>query len=208
MLRVDRPPHGDTAAIIRVNEKDHTISFDPKTGFVELPGGGKKFIIRFDPRSKQYISLTNWAPPAFRTPDGTIRAFLASQPPEKLAPNRRGKLLTYNGFYNFERTRNTLALITSPDLIHWTVRYVVLQGADVAHHGFQYVDWQFDGDDIIALSRTAYDDGVGGADNQHNANLITFHRIENYLDYRDRVQAAKAAERSRADGGRASPRGD
>ncbi len=191
MLRVDHPPHGDTAAMIRINEEDHTISFDPKTGFIDFPGGGKKFIIRYDPKSKQYISLTNWAPPEYRTPDAEIRAFLNSQSPELLAPNKRGKLLTSNGFYNFERTRNTLALITSPDLIHWQVRYIVLQGDDVAHHGFQYVDWQFDGDDLIALSRTAYDDGVGGADNQHNSNLITFHRIENYLDYHDRMSAKK-----------------
>jgi alpha-L-rhamnosidase len=163
MLRVDRPPHGDTAAMIRINEEKHTISFDPKTGFIDFPGAGKKFVIRFDPKSQQYLSLTNWVPPAYRTPDTKIRAFLASQPRESLAPNKRGKLLTDNGFYNFERTRNTLALITSPDLIHWQVRYIVLQGNDVAHHGFQYVDWQFDGNDLIALSRTAYDDGVGVA---------------------------------------------
>ncbi len=50
-------------------------------------------------------------------------------------------------------------------------------------HGFQYLDWQFEGNDIIALSRTAYDDAEGEAHNQHDANFITFHRIENFRKY-------------------------
>jgi hypothetical protein len=29
------------------------------------------------------------------------------------------------------------------------------------------------------LSRTAFDDGLGGAHNAHDANFLTFHRIEN-----------------------------
>ncbi len=81
---------------------------------------------------------------------------------------------------NPERTRNTVALIVSPDLRQWDIRCVVLHHPDVAKHGFQYLDWLFEGDDLIALSRTAFDDGQGGADNQHNANFITFHRFENF----------------------------
>jgi hypothetical protein len=46
--------------------------------------------------------------------------------------------------------------------------------------GFQYADWQFDGDDLIYLVRTSYD----GGHNYHDANRITFHRIE---DFRTRV---------------------
>ena len=42
--------------------------------------------------------------------------------------------------------------------------------------GFQYPDWQFDGEDIICLVRTAYD----GAHNFHDSNRITFHRIKNF----------------------------
>ena len=51
---------------------------------------------------------------------------------------------------------------------------------DVAKHGFQYVDWLFDGPDIIAACRTAYDDGQGGAHNAHDANYLTFHRISSF----------------------------
>ena len=77
-------------------------------------------------------------------------------------------------------TRNTLALTHSPDLRNWKVRCVLLYHPDVKKHGFQYPDWQFDGEDIIAVSRTAYDDGVGGAHNFHDANFLTFHRIGNF----------------------------
>lgn len=72
--------------------------------------------------------------------------------------------------------RNTLALVSSPDLRNWKTNTVLLYHADVKNHGFQYVDWMFDGDDIIATCRTAYDDGVGGAHNNHDANFLTFHR--------------------------------
>ena len=76
--------------------------------------------------------------------------------------------------------RNTLALTSSPDLKTWTVRRVLLHHPDVAKHGFQYPDWHFDGEDIIAVVRTAYDDGLGGARNNHDANFMTFHRFADF----------------------------
>lgn len=76
--------------------------------------------------------------------------------------------------------RNTLILQSSKDLKSWKTEKVLLHHPDVKKHGFQYVDWQFDGKDIIFLSRTAFDDQFGGADNYHNANYLTFHRIKNF----------------------------
>ncbi len=80
--------------------------------------------------------------------------------------------------------RNTLVLKSSVDLRNWTIHKVLLNHPDVSKHGFQYVDWQYDGRDIIYLSRTAYDDESGGANNYHDANFLTFHRIKNYASYR------------------------
>lgn len=77
---------------------------------------------------------------------------------------------------NVERTRNTLALASSPDLRAWTVRKLLLQHPDPLRHGFQYADWLFDGEDLIAVVRTAFDDAEGGAHGCHDANFITFHR--------------------------------
>lgn len=76
--------------------------------------------------------------------------------------------------------RNTLVIKSSSDLKNWTVHKILLHHPDVKVHGFQYIDWQFDGKDIIFLSRTAWDDESGGAHNYHDANYLTFHRIKNF----------------------------
>lgn len=151
ILRVDSPAGEEKAAIVRISADGRTASFDPATGFIDFPGGCKKFTIRFDLVSKLYWSLTNFVPPE----------------------ERRGRT---------ERTRNTVALVSSPDLRAWTVRAIVLHHPDPKKHGFQYLDWQFDGDDLIAVSRTAFDDAEGGAHNQHDANYLTFHRIRGFRE--------------------------
>lgn len=149
ILRVQTKSSDEKAAIVRVSADGRKMSFDPATGFVNFPGGAKKFTIRFDPKSKLYWSLASIVHERHRT-------------------NNPGG------------TRNTLALTCSPDLTNWTVRCILLYHPEVRKHGFQYVDWQFDGDDIIAANRTAYDDDQGGAHNFHDANFLTFHRIANF----------------------------
>jgi hypothetical protein len=81
--------------------------------------------------------------------------------------------------------RNRLSLASSADLRRWTTERLLLAHPDQDHHAFQYVDWVFDGADIAAVSRTAYDDGLGGAHNHHDANFITFHRVERFRDRQD-----------------------
>jgi len=141
---------GGTAAVIRVSADGKTSTFDPKTGFLDFPGGAKKFTIRLDPAAKRYWSLTN--------------------PVDE--DTRHGR--------SAASVRNTLSLISSPDLEQWTVRRRVAFHPDPVNHAFQYVDWQFDGDDIVAVARTAYDDGLGGAHNYHDANYFTFHRVAGF----------------------------
>ena len=138
---------GGIAAIVRVSADGKTSTFDPDTDFVDFPGGATKFTIRHDPVSKLYWSLAN------AVDEDTRNGRSASM------------------------VRNTLVLTSSPDLRTWTVRRRVLHHPDPAFHAFQYVDWQFDGDDMVAVSRTAYDDGIGGPHNYHNANYFTFHRV-------------------------------
>jgi hypothetical protein len=164
VLRVDRRPGGETAAVVRVSTDGKTATFDPREGFIRFPGGATKCTIRRDPQSEVYWALSNHVPP--RHAGGRPAA-----------------------------TRNTLALIRSKDLKDWTVRSIVLYHPDAARHGFQYVDWLFDGADLIAVSRTAYDDGQGGARNFHDANFLTFHRIRNFrtLTMKDSVPGAPGA---------------
>jgi hypothetical protein len=85
--------------------------------------------------------------------------------------------------------RNTLVLLRSTDLRDWDLRSILLHHPDAARHAFQYVDWIFDGDDILAVSRTAHDDAGNGAHNAHDANFLTFHRVARFreLDRGDAV---------------------
>jgi len=76
--------------------------------------------------------------------------------------------------------RNTLVLLKSSNLREWEIRATLLHHPDRARHGFQYADWQFDGPDMIAAVRTAFDDAEGGAHNAHDANYLTFHRIAGF----------------------------
>lgn len=152
ILRVDYKPEGAKAAVIQISEDGKTATFDPASGFIDFPGGCKKFTIRYDTTSQRYWSLSNVVPGEFKNP-------------------------------NPERTRNTLALISSRDLQSWRVDHIVLQHPDVKNVGFQYADWLFENKDIIAVVRTAHPDGRGGAHNCHDANYMTFHRIENFRQF-------------------------
>ena len=88
-------------------------------------------------------------------------------------------LWRYSGRMPAQR-RNTLSLICSKDLRHWNIRRTVLQHPDMTKHGFQYVDWLFEGNDLIFACRTAFDEQGGNAHNYHDANYLTFHRITNF----------------------------
>jgi len=81
---------------------------------------------------------------------------------------------------NPERTRNTLALISSVDLIEWKIEKIILEDPSVSNVGFQYVDFQFEDNDIIFVSRTAYFETDGSGTTQHDSNYLTFHRINNF----------------------------
>lgn len=80
--------------------------------------------------------------------------------------------------------RNTLALIRSGDLHHWTVVRLLWHDEDEKRYGSQYVDWVFDKDDLVAVARTADDDQTGGAHDFHDANLLTFFRVKNFWTLR------------------------
>ena len=154
MLRVDdRSTLEEKAARVKISADGKKATFDPATGFIPFPGGSKKFTIRYDEKSDLYWTIANVIP-------------------ESVKKENKGK--------NPASIRNTQALFSSPDLINWEQKKVLLQHEDVKKHGFQYLDWVFNGKDILFLSRTAYDDGVGGAHNNHDANFLTFHKIKKF----------------------------
>ncbi|MHB1461089.1 MAG: sialidase family protein [Armatimonadota bacterium] len=153
ILRFNSAPHDDMVAIVNVTDEGKTVAFNPETGFVSFPGGMTKFTIRRDTVTGRYLTLTN----------------------------PRSDTAVYG-----QNQRNRLMLCASDDLRQWR-EVMLLMEDDLGYDerqsrrstGFQYVDWQFDGDDIIYLVRTAYD----GAHNYHDSNRITFHRLADHRQY-------------------------
>jgi hypothetical protein len=150
MLRVHAFPALNKAALVRVEGDGRRLSFDPGPGFIDFPGGGAKFTVRRDGETGLYWSLVN--------------------------DMRRGERPVF---------RNRLTAVRSADLRSWE-RVCVLMEDDperdpwesVRRTGFQYVDWQFDGPDILFLVRAACD----GAPNWHDANRIIFGRLPGFRD--------------------------
>lgn len=74
--------------------------------------------------------------------------------------------------------RNIASLSVSPDLEHWRILCDLLDysALDTEKVAFQYVDFLFDGDDLLFLSRTAFNDAFSF----HNSNYCTFHRVKEF----------------------------
>lgn len=151
-------PRYEVAARVGIAPDGRTVSFDPLRGFFRFPGSQSKFTIRYDSVSHRYWSL---AQKITHPHDGRDR---------KNAPGLQ---------------RNVVMLVSSDDLVRWTEHGAVLRWKEgrilttADRVAFQYVDWQFDGDDLIAVARTAW----GDAASYHNANHLTFHRVKNFRDY-------------------------
>jgi hypothetical protein len=63
ILRADTKTQPEYAAIIEISDDGKKATFDSEKGFIEFPGGAKKFNIRYDAPSKHYWSLVNQALP-------------------------------------------------------------------------------------------------------------------------------------------------
>ena len=74
--------------------------------------------------------------------------------------------------------RNLLSLVASKDLRCWETLcdLIDFRHCDGDMHGFQYVDFIMEGDDILWLCRTAMNE----PHNYHDANYSTFHRLCNF----------------------------
>lgn len=74
--------------------------------------------------------------------------------------------------------RNLLSLMVSENAENWKLvcDLIDCRQEDPKMVGFQYVDFEFDDDDLIWLCRTA----MNGARNFHDANYSTFHRLKEF----------------------------
>lgn len=158
ILRVDENKGCQTIAMVNV-ESSAKVTFNPGTDFYTLPGGNKKFTIRFDETSGKYWAITN-----------------------PVNPSLLGKKA--DGYYSSGihggLVRNEMVLYSSIDLKNWVKEREILRVDEPFFHGFQYVDWQFDGDDIVSVIRMAAPEERGLPNRQHDANMFVFKRIENF----------------------------
>lgn len=157
ILRADFRPKKKygKAAKVHISEYGDKLTFNHETGFIDFPGGSKKFTIRYDGVSEKYWSLVNYIPDEYAD-------FSDVRP---------------------DQVRNTLALVSSNNLQTWKIEKIIFQHPDVINVGFQYADWVFEGSDIISVIRTAYPDHEGvDAHNAHDSNYIIFYRIKDFRD--------------------------
>lgn len=161
VLRVDENTYGGVSAIARVTSSTK-LTFDSQKDIINLPGGGKKYTLRYDSISKKYWTLTN-------------------------VEFDQDRNASHSGIYNkgihTGLLRNRLVLLSSDDLRTWIQVDTLLSSNNPFFHGFQYLDWQIDGNDLVAVSRMAYDRHDGLPERQHDANYFTFHR---FVDFRNR----------------------
>ncbi len=119
-----------------------------QTSLIDFPSTASKFTVRLDKETGKYIALVS----------------------TQMDPN-----CAYQ--------RNYATLAVSDDLEHWEVKQILLRDREiynailsVAQHAFQYIDWIFDGEDILFVVRESAED----AKNWHDSNYLTLYRIENY----------------------------
>lgn len=62
ILRCAKDTIGGRACIINISSDGKTASFDSSSGFIDFPGGSKKFSIRYDETTQKYWSLANPIP--------------------------------------------------------------------------------------------------------------------------------------------------
>ncbi len=150
MLRVNCQPSMDYAILMKLSEDRKTLSYATESGssIIQFPGGLTKFTVRYDEETELYYALVN---------NVTQEEFCWQ--------------------------RNVLSLSVSSDLVHWQVVETILvdrtlmnEYVSMTRHGFQYVDWCFDGEDILLTVRESMGDSV----HFHDANCFTFYRIEDF----------------------------
>ncbi len=142
----------DGAFLMKLDDNNNLVPYTgvDATSTISIPTTPNKFTCRYDEKTGYYYALT--------CPSVTD---------------------------NYHMQRNYLALVVSKDLVNWEMCEMVLcdreicnEVVSISQHAFQYVDWVFDGDDILLTVREAAENAVCW----HEGHMITFYRIENYAD--------------------------
>lgn len=152
IYRVECHPYGNYAVMMKLSANRKTLSFLPNNkSLINLPTTVSRFVIEYDETSGYYICISN--------------------------------LWTMEDSGRCHRARNVLAMSVSKDLQNWKVIDTLLVDREMMTpefsawaHAFQYTDFDFDGDDLVLLSREAQ----GFANSFHDGVYATFYRVKNF----------------------------
>lgn len=159
MVRLDSPVEEcetledcNRAALLRYDTQNHRLDFH---SLVPFPSSCNKFAVKQHPGDGKFYSLSN---------------------PVTLVPVK-------NYGTGSCGQRNTVVLTQSEDLLHWKTCDVVLyddtglaRDDSLRYTGLQYIDFIFEGDDIIAAVRAGY----RGATTYHDANRLLLANVSGF----------------------------
>ena len=151
VMRIESQPAAGYAAILELTADGRTYLPVERCGsLLHFPTSVSKFVIRRDGRTGKYVSLTSL----------------------KTIPD-------------FGDQRSILALVWSQDLFNWQIAEILLTDREMMNpvcsayaHSFQYVDFVFDGEDIIMAVREA----AGRTNIWHDGTHIAFYRIARFRE--------------------------
>ncbi len=160
MARLECQPYNGYAGLCTISPDGKEQLPDPRcNGLVEMPTSVSRFCVRYDEATGLYLALTSY--PSLPTP-----IHIQGGPPAG--------------------QRNVLALVASPDLLHWKVLDILLADTEVMNafcsaraHGFQYVVWDVDGNDLVYVVREA----SGYTNLYHDGTSLTLYRLKDYAAF-------------------------
>jgi len=184
MLRVQAGPTANKAALLHLAGPAATPVFRP---WVDLPGGPSMFTVRRDAQTGLYVTLGNAAGDAVSLPPACAPVALPpGNPPLPCCGFLRdcSTAPVATCVWCHSAARNNLTLAVAPRAAGpWTVVATVLADdtgepgyMSELQTGFQYADFQFDGQDLLASVRAGY----RGANNYHNANRHFLKVVHNW----------------------------
>jgi len=188
MLRVQAGPTANKAALLYLASPTDTPVFRQ---WVQFPGGQTKFTVRRDAQTGLYVTLSNALDDARRDsvtlpPACGPVALPPGNPPLPCCGFLRdcATAPVPTCVWCHSAARNNLTLVVATRAAGpWTVVASVLaddtgQPAYMSElqTGFQYADFQFDGDDLLAAVRAGY----RGANNYHNSNRHLLKIVSNW----------------------------
>ncbi len=157
MMRLEIFPYNGYAGLIDISEDGKIQTRNSSCdGLVEMPTAVSKFCVRYDESTGLYLAMTAY--PTLPDPVPCPGPPMAGQ-------------------------RNVLAFAASSDMIHWKTLDILLCDTEVMNafcsaraHAFQYVVWDFDGEDLVYVVREA----CGYTKHYHDGTYVTMYRLKNY----------------------------